>query len=68
VTLFGLKQIQNEQISLFSDIEKSKRVSKTLDQINDKFGESTIYPASMFDTEEAAPNRIPFGDPGRLNF
>jgi len=68
VTLFNLKQIQNEQISLFSDIEKSKQLSKVLDQINDKYGVDTIYPASMFDTHEAAPDRIPFGDPGRLRF
>ena len=68
VTLFNLKQIQHEQISLFSDIEKSKRISKALDEINDKYGDDTIYPASMFDTEDAAPNRIPFGDPGRLSF
>lgn len=68
VTLFNLKQMQNEQISLFSDIEKSKQLSKVLDRINDKYGVDTVYPASMFDTHEAAPDRIPFGDPGRLRF
>lgn len=68
VTLFNLKQIRREQISLFSDIEKSKQLSKTLDKINDKYGVDTIYPASMFDTGNNAPDRIPFGDPGRLRF
>lgn len=68
VTLFNLKQMRREQISLFCDIEKSKRASKALDEINDKYGIDTIYPASMFDTGESAPNRIPFGDPGRLSF
>jgi DNA polymerase-4 len=68
VTLFDLKQISNRPISLFCDIEKSKRVSEALDQINDRFGDDTIYSASQFDTEDAAPNRIPFGDPDRLNF
>ncbi len=68
VTLFNLKTVRGEQISLFSDLEKSKGLSKAIDKINDKFGENTIYPGSMFDTEEAAPNRIPFGDPGRLGF
>lgn len=63
VTLFNLKKIQNEQISLFSDIEKSKKISRTLDKINDKFGDETIYPASMFGTSDAAPDRIPFGPP-----
>jgi len=68
VTLFNLKQMHNEQISLFRDIEKSKRVSKVLDEINDKYGVDTVYPASMFGMNEAAPDRIPFGDPGRLRF
>jgi len=68
VTLFNLKQTRHEPISLFPDIEKAKRASRALDKINDRYGDDTIYPASMFDTEEAAPNRIPFGDPGRLGF
>lgn len=68
VTLFDLKQMRSEPISLFSDIEKSRRVSQALDEINDRFGDDTIYSASQFGTEEAAPNRIPFGDPGRLMF
>lgn len=68
VTLFNLKKVQGHQISLFSDIEKSRRISETLDAINDRYGDDTIYPASMFDTEDAAPNRIPFGDPNRLKF
>ena len=68
VTLFDLRQISNRPISLFSDIEKSKRVSEALDQINDRFGDDTIYSASQFDTEDAAPNHIHFGDPDRLGF
>jgi len=68
ITLFNLKQVRGEQISLFSDIEKSKNLSRVLDMINDKYGADTIYPASMFDTLDAAPNRIPFGDPERLGF
>jgi DNA polymerase-4 len=66
VTLFDLKQMKSQPISLFADIEKSKRISIALDAINDRFGDSTIYSASEFDTDEAAPNRIPFGDPERL--
>ncbi len=63
VTLFNLRQVRGEQISLFSDIEKSKALSRALDIINDRYGADTIYPASMFDTLDAAPNRIPFGPP-----
>lgn len=68
VTLFNLAQTRGEQISLFKDIEKSLRISKVLDQINDTFGPGTIIPASMFATNDAAPDRIPFGSPDRFGF
>lgn len=68
VTLLNLHQARGEQISLFSDIEKSRQISKAMDEINDKFGPETIYPASMFGTTDAAPNRIPFGSPERFEF
>lgn len=63
VTLFNLKQVRGEQISLFSENEKSLKISKVLDRINNEFGPGTIIPASMFDTSDAAPDRIPFGPP-----
>lgn len=68
VTLFNLTENRGQQISLFSDIEKSLQASIAMDKINDRFGDETIYPASMFGSSDAAPNRIPFGDPGRLEF
>jgi len=66
VTLFNLTQVRGEQISLFSKIEKSRRLSQMMDEINDKYGPETIYPASMFGASEAAPTRIPFGNPARI--
>ena len=68
VTLFNLQQCRGEQISLFSDIEKSRKISRAMDEINDKYGANTIYNASMFETADAAPNRIPFGNPERFGF
>ncbi|MCX6809623.1 MAG: hypothetical protein NTZ65_02665 [Candidatus Berkelbacteria bacterium] len=68
VTLYNLIQIKDKQISLFSDIEKSLQLSIAMDKINDQFGDETIYPASMLGSSDAVPNRIPFGDPGRLEF
>lgn len=68
VTLFNLQQVRGEQISLFSEIEKSRKLSQALDEINDRYGADTIFPASMFDTSDAAPNRIPFGSPERFGF
>lgn len=68
VTLFNLESIRGEQISLFADIEKSKKLSEAMDEINDKFGPDTIYLAASFDTADAVPSRIPFGNPERLEF
>jgi DNA polymerase-4 len=68
VTLLDLKQMHYQPISLFKDLEKSRQISQTLDKINDRYGDQTIYSAAEFDTLEAAPNRIPFGNPERLNF
>jgi hypothetical protein len=52
-----------EQISLLCEIEKQKSLSKAIDLINDQFGPSTIFPASMFLGRDSAPDRIPFGMP-----
>lgn len=66
VTLFNLEMMRGRQISLFSEVEKSRRLSEMMDYLNDKYGPETIFPAAMFGTFEAAPTRIPFGDPGRI--
>lgn len=69
VTLFNLQQVRGEQISLFSALEKSRKISQLMDNINDRYGAETIYPASMFGLDsDAAPNRIPFGSPERFGF
>lgn len=68
VTLFNLKEIGGRQISLFLKMEKSFQLSRAMDKINDRFGQGTIYPAAMFSTDDAVPDRIPFGDPERLGF
>lgn len=63
IAAFDLVKVQGEQISIFSDIEKSKSLSKAMDQINDEFGANTLFPASMFSAKDSAPDRIPFGSP-----
>lgn len=63
VASFGLVRMAGEQISLLSEIEKQKSLSKTIDLINDQFGPSTIFPASMFLGRGSAPDRISFGTP-----
>lgn len=63
INAFGLVQNKNQQISIFPEIEKSRNISKALDQINDAYGANTIFPASVFDAKSSAPDRIPFGIP-----
>lgn len=63
ISTFNLSPMLGDQISIFSDIEKSRRISKALDQINDEYGANTILPASMYGAEKSAPDRIPFGRP-----
>ena len=63
VASFGLVRLAGEQVSLLSEIEKQKTISKTIDLINDEFGASTIFPASMFAARDSAPDRISFGRP-----
>lgn len=68
VTLFNLMPNESRQIALFREVEKSLQTSIAIDKINDKFGPETIHPASMCEVDDAAPNRIPFGNPERLEF
>lgn len=63
VNSFGLIRMAGEQVSLLLEIEKQKKISKTIDLINDEFGASTIFPASMFGARDSAPDRISFGKP-----
>lgn len=63
VSAFGLVKMAGAQISIFSETEKSRRISKALDLINDQYGADTVFPASMFSAHDCAPDRIPFGKP-----
>jgi len=63
VSAFNLTKKSGEQISIFKEVEKSRAISKALDQINDTFGAETIVPASVFLAKDSAPDRIPFGRP-----
>lgn len=63
VTALGLIKNCGRPISIFPKIEKLKIISLALDQINDIYGANTIYPASVFEAKNAAPDRIPFGTP-----
>jgi len=63
VGAFNLKKNKGEQISIFAEIEKRKKLATALDHINDDFGADTVISASMMQAGDSAPDRIPFGRP-----
>ncbi len=49
IRLSNLKEVREEQISLFDkpNIKQSDKIQKTLDEIKEKYGSSSIVPASL---------------------
>ncbi|MFH1749912.1 MAG: hypothetical protein ABH837_03420 [bacterium] len=62
VSVFNLSSQKYQQVSIFKEIEKSKKASEILDELNDKYGAKTIYNASTYEAINSAPDRIPFGN------
>ena len=62
VSCYDLLSSKNSQMSLF-DIqeEKQKQASRTMDNINDKYGEFVIIPALMMGMKDTVLDRIAFG-------
>jgi DNA polymerase IV len=60
VTVAGLKPYVN-QLSLFGDVERGRRLVNALDKINDKYGEFTILRARMLAAGKAFSDSIGFG-------
>ena len=62
VSCYDLLSSKNSQMSLF-DIqeEKQKQASRTMDNINDKYGEFVITPALMMGMKDTVLDRIAFG-------
>jgi DNA polymerase-4 len=60
VTVAGLRLHEN-QLSLFGDAERQKRLLLALDKINNKYGEFTILRAQMLPAGKAFSDSIGFG-------
>jgi hypothetical protein len=63
VSAFNLSKPLGRQVSILTNIERSRAISEILDKVNDQFGAETLFPASLFETRNSAPDRIPFGKP-----
>lgn len=63
-SVFDLLPSESRQMGLFVDNQKKQKLYQSLDQINQKWGDYTIFPAAMLGTEDQVKDRIAFGQTG----
>lgn len=61
VTCFELSKDNSDQLVLFDDILKRRKLVKSIDRINHRWGEMTIATANTLQSEFKVPDRIGFG-------
>lgn len=61
ISTFNLKVKDNLQLEIFGDVLRKDKLSNSLDYINTKYGDYTIYPARMINTKDIIKDRIAFG-------
>lgn len=66
VTTFQLRSAHPEQLPLFDDLGKRRRVTDSVDAANDRWGELTVHPAGMLGTADVANDAIAFGQDLKL--
>ncbi len=59
VSVFDL-YLRSRQLSFLEDIEGRDRLIRSLDHINDRYGEYTVFRGTMWATEKHAPDRVGF--------
>ncbi len=65
VSCYKLESSGKSQASLFDfadDIEKNRKISDAMDEINNKYGEFVITPALMMGMDNQIIKRVPFGN------
>lgn len=55
---------QLPQLDLFGQLERKRQLNEAIDQLNHRFGEFTVTPATMLSARELVPDRISFGQVG----
>lgn len=63
LVFYKLSKVISRQQKLFPKEEKQTQLSKTIDKINDLYGNFTIKSANLLSVKSAAPSRISFGKP-----
>jgi len=56
-----LSQKDCTQLTLFDPMLENEKLTAAIDQLNQQFGQNTLFPAKMLGTELAAPDAIGFG-------
>ncbi|MFZ1793671.1 MAG: hypothetical protein WAU96_09630 [Anaerolineae bacterium] len=60
-SVYDLREVKTQQLSLFEDVEREHRLVEVVDGINDKWGRGMLTPARMMAAKTLAPDRIGFG-------
>jgi len=61
VSCFNLVRSESSQLEIFEDVLKKEKISKSIDEINNRWGEFIVYSAKMANTKSYVPDRIAFG-------
>jgi DNA polymerase-4 len=61
VSAFNLKKVKVLQLDLFEDQEKKDKIVKSIDKVNERWGDYIVVPARMLAAKELVPDRIAFG-------
>jgi len=62
VTCFDLSDSKNLQLELFKDVDRLERVVGAVDQVNKRWGQFVISPATMMAAADLVHDRISFGN------
>lgn len=61
VSVFNLVKAGNLQLDLFGRLDRQERLSRALDNVNQRWGNFVMTPARMLGTNQNVPDRIAFG-------
>ena len=61
VTCYMLRPSLRNQISLFDEINRSERLTSTLDDISHRYGNFTVGSADIIQGDKIVKQKIPFG-------
>ena len=61
VSCLNLVKSKSSQLEFFDDVLKKEKLTESIDEINNRWGEFVVYSAKMVNTKDYVPDRIAFG-------